>query len=196
MANDVVVQNTARLQINGDLSATNVVLNTGAALSGKGNITANLSNSGQVEPGEWPGALGTLTINGDYTQNADGVLLIEIGGLLDGQYDVLDIAGTASLGGTLDVSLSDPGAGVFAPALNDSFDILMAESILGDFDSFLLAGLGNGLAWQLDLFADEIGTTDVLRLSVVSAVPVPAAVWLFGSGLLALLGLGRRRKLA
>ena len=196
VANDVVVQNTARLQINGDLSATNVVLNTGAALSGKGNITANLSNSGQVEPGEWPGALGTLTINGDYTQNADGVLLIEIGGLLDGQYDVLDIAGTASLGGTLDVSLSDPGTGVFAPALNDSFDILSAESILGDFDSFLLASLGNGLAWQLDLFADEIGTTDVLRLSVVSAVPVPAAVWLFGSGLLALLGLGRRRKLA
>ncbi len=196
VVNDVVVQNTARIQINGDLSATNVVLNTGAALSGKGNITANLSNSGQVEPGEWPGALGTLTINGDYTQNADGVLLIEIGGLLDGQYDVLDIAGTASLGGTLDVSLSDSGAGVFAPALNDSFDILMAESILGDFDSFLLAGLGNGLAWQLDLFADEIGTTDVLRLSVVSAVPVPAAVWLFGSGLLALLGLGRRRKLA
>jgi hypothetical protein len=41
---------------------------------------------------------------------------------------------------------------------------------------------------------DAIGTTDVVRLSVVSAVPVPGAVWLFGSGLLGLMGLARRRK--
>jgi len=30
----------------------------------------------------------------------------------------------------------------------------------------------------------------------VSAVPVPAAAWLFGSGLLALLGISRRKKAA
>ena len=29
---------------------------------------------------------------------------------------------------------------------------------------------------------------------VVSAVPVPAAVWLFGSGLIGLIGIARRKK--
>lgn len=36
----------------------------------------------------------------------------------------------------------------------------------------------------------------VLNISSVSAVPVPAAAWLFGSGLLGLLSYGRRKKLA
>jgi hypothetical protein len=32
--------------------------------------------------------------------------------------------------------------------------------------------------------------------NAVSAVPVPAAVWLFGSGLLGLVGISRRKKSA
>lgn len=41
------------------------------------------------------------------------------------------------------------------------------------------------------------GTMGGVPLSLeISAVPVPAAVWLFGSGLLGLIGIARRRKLA
>ncbi|MEJ1409950.1 MAG: hypothetical protein RPU60_07010 [Candidatus Sedimenticola sp. (ex Thyasira tokunagai)] len=36
---------------------------------------------------------------------------------------------------------------------------------------------------------------DAIEVSEVSAVPIPAAVWLFGSGILGLLGLQRKRKL-
>lgn len=43
------------------------------------------------------------------------------------------------------------------------------------------------------LILDDFGT-DVVRLHFVSSVPVPPAVWLFGSGLLGLIGISRRRK--
>ncbi|MGB7934539.1 MAG: PEP-CTERM sorting domain-containing protein [Gammaproteobacteria bacterium] len=33
-----------------------------------------------------------------------------------------------------------------------------------------------------------------VHLSDVSAIPVPATVWLFGSGLLGLIGISRRKK--
>lgn len=39
----------------------------------------------------------------------------------------------------------------------------------------------------------DIGSGNSLHVTSVSAVPVPAAVWLFGSGLLALAGLARRK---
>ena len=42
---------------------------------------------------------------------------------------------------------------------------------------------------------DTDGTTDVVRLSVLAAsVPVPAAVWLFGTAVLGLFGFRRKVK--
>ena len=40
----------------------------------------------------------------------------------------------------------------------------------------------------------DIGSGNSLHVTSVSAVPVPAAVWLFGSGLLGLIGVARRKK--
>jgi len=40
----------------------------------------------------------------------------------------------------------------------------------------------------------SLSTAGILSYASVSAVPVPAAVWLFGSGLLGLAGIARRRK--
>jgi hypothetical protein len=39
----------------------------------------------------------------------------------------------------------------------------------------------------------DIGSGNSMTVTSISSVPVPAAVWLFGSGLLALLGMARRR---
>jgi len=39
----------------------------------------------------------------------------------------------------------------------------------------------------------DIGTGNSIHITSVSAVPVPAAVWLFGSGLLGLIGVARRK---
>ena len=59
---------------------------------------------------------------------------------------------------------------MFAPSQGDSFDLLSAESLSGQFDLLTLAVLGSGLGWQLDYLIDEIGSTDIVRLSVASAV--------------------------
>ena len=54
-----------------------------------------------------------------------------------------------------------------------------------------LAVLGEGLAWDVGYLTDATGSTDIEWLSVVSAVPIPATVWLFGSGLIGLIGVAR-----
>ena len=49
----------------------------GGLLQGFGTVQGNLINAGTVHPGDGPGM---LTVNGNYTQNAGGVLDIQIGG--------------------------------------------------------------------------------------------------------------------
>ncbi len=75
---------------------------------------------------------------------------------------------------------------------------------LGDWAGVTLADL-NAADWHwmdfglnnppTDPFRDDQIRWDVDSFTV-SAVPVPAAVWLFGSGLLGLLGVSRRKRLA
>ena len=70
-----------------------------------------------------------------------------------------------------------------------------------EFNTFLAADAGGGLSL---LFKADCGANvncrfdavidNVSIVTDVSAVPVPAAAWLFGSGLLGLVGVARRRK--
>ena len=65
-----------------------------------------------------------------------------------------------------------------------------ADTMTGgaDSDSYFVDNTGDVI---VELAAG--GTTDVVRLSV-TAVPIPAAAWLFGSAILGLVGVARRRK--
>jgi hypothetical protein len=62
----------------------------------------------------------------------------------------------------------------------------------------LYALTGNGGTGQVQsyLLSTAFTLTQAGTLTTQSAVPLPAAVWLFGSGLLGLLGVGRRRAAA
>jgi hypothetical protein len=182
---------TLRLQT-GALTATDgVAIAATGILDGNGTLNAALTNDGTLAPGNSPGI---ITVNGDYTQGINGIYEVEIGGLLSGEFDQLIVQDTATLAGTLDVSLIDLGGGLFTPSPGDSFDILSADILSGQFDVLSLALLGSELSWDLRYLIDEIGFTDIVRLSVASTVPVPPAVWLFGSGLIGLMGVARRRK--
>ena len=123
----------------------NNILNTGGGsiavfagvVGGSGTIGGDLTNNGgTVAPGSSPG---TLSVGGNYTQTAGSTLAIEIAGLLDGEFDLLDIAGTATLDGILDISLLS-----LTPSPNDSFTVLSAA--LGIID--------NGVTLAGDMFND------------------------------------------
>jgi hypothetical protein len=131
----------------------------GGTFSGKGTIDGNVSNTGgTVGPGNSPGI---LTITGNYTQAASGKLSIEIGGTtLGSQYDRLVISGSATLDGTLNVSLING----FLPAAADSFRVLTYGSLTGQFAT--INGLNSGGAplnaqynpTNLTLVAQSTGT--------------------------------------
>lgn len=70
-----------------------------------------------------------------------------------------------------------------------SYTFNMAADAGGGLSMLFKADCGASPNCRLDALIDNVSiTTDV------SAVPVPAAVWLFGSGLLGLVGVARRKK--
>jgi outer membrane autotransporter protein len=92
----------------------------GGILCGAGTVTAGVRNNGEVDPGG-VGVAGRLTINGDYTQTAAGVLNIEVGGPNAGtDYDQLVVTGQATLAGTLNVTLING----YVPAHGAPFQVM------------------------------------------------------------------------
>lgn len=173
-------------QTGGTLDVTNVVIignngvfdfqggtaNVGNALenfgtfkgSGSGTFNGYVINYGTVSPGASPGV---LAINGNYTQNY-GTLDIELAGYNQGtEYDLLTISGTATLDGTLSVSLLDS----FLPGFGSSFSILEATGgVSGAFSNLNLPSLGGGLGWEVAYNPTNVNLT---------VTPEPVAMTLF-----------------
>lgn len=103
----------------GTLSAPTVSLAADSLFMGAGTINGNVTNAGLLFVGD-PGAAGTLRINGNYTQTAVGLMLMELGNFAAGEYDVLDISGTASLQGLIFAER----LASFAAAEGDRFHVL------------------------------------------------------------------------
>ena len=104
----------------------NLTLATTSVFFGTGSVTANVFNNGQFNAGQSPGA---LSITGNFTQTASGSFNVEVGGFTAGtEYDATAISGTATLAGTLNVSLF----GGFCEA-GGPFDVLTYSGGSGDF---------------------------------------------------------------
>jgi autotransporter-associated beta strand protein len=107
------------------ISGAGLTINAGATLAGSGVIDANVINAGVVSPGG-AGAIGTLTINGSYTQTATGTLDVELSGTA---IDQVMVSGAATLAGAVDVSL----LGGFKPTAGSLFQVMTFASSSGQF---------------------------------------------------------------
>jgi hypothetical protein len=149
----------------------------GGDIGGSGTIISDLLNAGgRVLPGT---SIGHLIVAGDYTQGKDAKLLIELAGTALGEFDVLEVAGYATLDGTLGLTFLDG----FRPQLEDTFEILTYGPRSGEF------GVIEVLGFPGYEFVPLYGQTSMTL--VTQAVPEPATLGLLtvGMGLL----LGRRR---
>lgn len=116
--------NTGTLSVNGTITSPVTILTAGT-LMGTGSITGNVTNNGIIRPGN---SIGTLTINGDYTHNANSVYEVEVNPA--GQSDKLVISGTATLnGGTVSV-LAGPATNY---GMRTQYTILTAGAVSGTF---------------------------------------------------------------
>ena len=116
------------------------VVNAGT-FQGTGRVSGNVENNGLISPGA---SIGRLTIGGNFTQNANGTLRIEVAGRSAGQYDVLAVGGRANLGGRLQlvrlgnfqlrvgdqVAFLTAGGGVSGTFANVENDFLATGSIV------------------------------------------------------------------
>ena len=122
-------QTSGLTMVQGTLSATGIVDLQGGVLRGDGTVVGDVINDGAtVEPGS---SAGELQIDGDFTQTTAGMLHIELGGTLDGEFDVLTVAGTADLDGELHVIPIDG----FLPQVGQQFVILTADALAEAFSA-------------------------------------------------------------
>lgn len=130
----------------------------GGVLRGTGTIIGDVHNAGRLYVGG-TGVAGTMTIEGNYTQAAGGVLEIEVGGAAAGaQHDQLSVTGAANLDGTLSVRLLDG----FFPSEGDAFSVLTFASRVGDFATIEGLDLGRGLAFSPICSDDSLALLTVL----------------------------------
>jgi T5SS/PEP-CTERM-associated repeat protein/autotransporter-associated beta strand protein len=131
------------LLVNGSITGDTFV-NSGGTLGGSGslgNVTVN--SGGTLSPGNSPGI---LTVNGDLTLNSGATTLMQIDGpTLGTQYDHIDVTGTATLDGTLDLQFS------YVPTAGSTYNLINAGS-------FVLAGdPNNGFNPITDNLSSNLG---------------------------------------
>jgi hypothetical protein len=119
-----------------DLLGNTVTNGAGHTVKGTGTIrNGSFINNGIVAPGESPG---TLVFNGNFTQGANGAMNIEIGGNTAGTgYDQVVVNGTATLNGTLNITLING----YKPTVGDVFTILSPSAVSGSFSQINSPGL-------------------------------------------------------
>lgn len=163
-------------------------------VSGRGDFIGRTIFNGSYGPGSSPALVQHQTTQ--FTSNH--TLYMELGGLNRGsEYDAID-AFSVTLSGLLDVSLIDLNNG-FSPMAGDTFDLIIANQIIGNFSTFSFAALADGLFWTTQLISS--GSQMIYQLMVAGQlvntdVPSPGAVFIFVVGLIGLVVVRCRSRMA
>jgi hypothetical protein len=139
----------------------------GGILRGNGTIEGSVRNNGGVfSPGHSPGK---ITINGNYTQGAGGALTMEIGGKAAGtEYDQLRVNGTATLGGTLNITLING----FRPAVGDVFQLILPNAFAGSFATINTVGFTGNVNYSSGGITITVQTVPDIPLNVSTRLNV------------------------
>lgn len=164
------------------------------AIVGDGTIEASISNGGTISPGL---PLGVLIVDGNLSLLATSALLVELGGTSQGlSYDLLDVDGSVTLGGTLHVSFANGFEALVTPA--NTFTVAIGTGPLaGAFSNVAngqrldLMGLGS---FQVHYGAGSIFDSNTLVLSNFAPIPEPSTWAMLIAGAAAVLLLTRRRR--
>ena len=125
-------QNSGTLDLNDTLIVANMTNAVGGTVQGNGTIVTPsnpLTNAGRLSPGNSPGL---LTINGDLVMLPTSIVDFELNDITQPgiNYDSIVVTGTATLAGTLDVTLA-PG---FFPAPGTQIpDVVTYTTVVNDF---------------------------------------------------------------
>jgi fibronectin-binding autotransporter adhesin len=136
---DTYTQSAGTTTVDGTLSASAINV-TGGKILGAGKLTSSVTVGGggtapTISAGD-SGKAGLLAITGSYTELSTATMNAFIGGATVGtQYSQLQVGSTASLAGTLTVTL----ASGFTPAIGSTFTVLKAGTVTGTFSNSTIA---------------------------------------------------------
>ena len=174
------------LNDNGNASASGTisVIDPAVSLSILDGITQTSTSSGTATNGfSWTDTLTDLDIAVDNFSGQDLTFSFDFSVMADAMTTGDDASASASVDMLDDLGFVDIQA--FADAISAGQGSSSASSALAGTIVFTLLDHESNL---ISGFVDSYGSA--------SAVPVPAAVWLFGSGLLGLVGIARRKQAA
>lgn len=128
----------------------NIDVEYGGTITGAGTINADVHNiGGTLDPGYSLDMF--LNINGSYTQDVNGKLIIDVIYTAGDEQDILNVTGDVSLAGELVVELSEVDFSV----IPKEFVMISANSVTGTFDSVKL-WRPNGYKFSIRYEADRV----------------------------------------
>ena len=169
--------------VDGVLNIKKGAMIQGGTLSGTGTVNGNVTMAGMMMPGN---PTGTFTLNGNYTQTSAGTLAEQVGWLNGSNANLFKVSGTASLAGTLALSLLSG----YNPMVGDSFILMRFLNDTGTFSNVTGTNLGDNLVLDVIYDAHDV-RVEVESASV--ATPEPSSNLLLLAGLLVVRALARKR---
>jgi hypothetical protein len=177
-ANLNIAASTATWDLN---TSTGVATQTGGNYSAKASVGKTLLFTHTMTGG----VLSSGTATGTSWGCTEGIFGGIVGAHICGNF-------TLGLNGTVDSIVGNSGTAVTVTILGDDVASGAPQSLANSYSGLSLSNLGGG-NWKLGNGVDGVGGYDFFFN--VAVVPVPAAVWLFGSAL-GLMGVMRRRTAA